>query len=83
MAMGVPVIVSTEAFKSINATPGHDLIVADDADEMVRAVNEILDLHHDQLGSNARRRVCENYGWESNLSRLKKMLMRPCAAEVM
>ncbi|MGB9154789.1 MAG: TIGR03087 family PEP-CTERM/XrtA system glycosyltransferase [Alphaproteobacteria bacterium] len=82
MAMARPVIVSTEAFKSINATPGHDLIVADDADEMVRAVNEILDLNHDHLGKNARRTICDRYDWATSLSRLDKILSLSCSAEV-
>ena len=82
MAMALPVIVSTEAFKCINATPWHDLIVADDADDMVTAVNEVLDLKHIRLGKNARRTICERYIWTTTLSRLDEMLEKPSLAEV-
>jgi glycosyltransferase involved in cell wall biosynthesis len=74
MAMARPVIVSTEALNGISATPGHDVIVADNAGDMVKAINDVLDLKHDQLGPNARRTICESYNWTSALSRLDKML---------
>jgi polysaccharide biosynthesis protein PslH len=81
MAMALPVVVSTAAFKCVNATPGHDLIVADDVDDIVTAIHEVLDLKHNRIGKNARQTICENYSWTTTFSRLEKILKKPSLAE--
>ncbi|HTJ89164.1 MAG TPA: TIGR03087 family PEP-CTERM/XrtA system glycosyltransferase [Acidocella sp.] len=81
MAMARPVVVSTEALTGIDATPGYDLIVADNAPDMVKAISDVLDLKHGQLGRNARRTIYEIYSWPAALSRLDDMLPEPRITE--
>jgi glycosyltransferase involved in cell wall biosynthesis len=42
MAMGIPVVATSEAAKGIQATPGRDLLVGDDADAFAKHVLSLL-----------------------------------------
>jgi len=79
MAMGVPVVTTSmgaEAFEG--ATPGKDIIVADDAR---RFAEEVIRLLKDKelrqsVAQNARELVQQKYGWSSVVKRLDMMYER-------
>jgi sugar transferase (PEP-CTERM/EpsH1 system associated) len=77
MSMARPVIASPEAFLGLNATPGYDLLVARSATEMIRFIDEVLDGKYSHLGQNARTTICETYSWQTALSRLDNILIKP------
>ena len=55
MALGRPVVASSQAFEGVQAVAGRDLLVADDAETMAQAVVEIVEGRHPD---SARRRSC-------------------------
>jgi sugar transferase (PEP-CTERM/EpsH1 system associated) len=75
MAMGRPVIASTQAFEGLRARPGRDLIVAKSADEFVAGIGRVWDegLVH-TLGASARESVQTLYDWSRQLSSLDAIL---------
>lgn len=76
MALGRPVIASPQAFEGIRATAGRDLLVAENADEMARAIVAVVEGRHPDLGGNARRLIEERYGWPAVLGKLDACLAR-------
>lgn len=76
MAMGRPVVASPGAFEGVRATPGTDLLVADGAAAMARAIAAILDGAHPGLGATARMVMERNYVWSTTLTRLDAHLAR-------
>jgi sugar transferase (PEP-CTERM/EpsH1 system associated) len=74
MAMGRPVIASPQAFEGIRAEPGRDLLVADGAEEMAKAVEAVLDSQYPGLGSAARDIMERNYSWPAQVASLRKIL---------
>ena len=74
--MGRPVVASTGAFEGIDAAPGRDLLVADGAGPQAAAVLALLgDADRGRaLGTAARRRMIEAYGWDARLAPLAAML---------
>lgn len=76
MAMAKPVIASPEAFEGIEAEPGRDLIVADDAAAMAAAINDLLARPDAAaaLGASARKLVEASYSWESRLAPLAEIV---------
>lgn len=78
MAMSMPVVVSSPALEGIDAEPGRDVLLADDADGFSAAVLSLLiksdnDLGN-KLGNAARAKVEACYGWAGNLQRVDLLL---------
>jgi sugar transferase (PEP-CTERM/EpsH1 system associated) len=74
MAMGRPVVASTQAFEGVRAQPGRDLLVAADAEAMARLVSEVLEGRHPGLGAAAREAVERGHDWTATLRRLDPLL---------
>jgi glycosyltransferase involved in cell wall biosynthesis len=74
MAMARPVIASPQGFEGVEATPGHDLLVADGAQATAAAIAAVLDGHHPALGANARAAMERNYDWETTFTRLDTLI---------
>jgi len=75
MAMGVPVVTTSVGAAGIEATIGHDLIVADEPKEFAAKVIQLLDDPNlrQQIGQNGRRLVEEKYNWPDVVSRLDRI----------
>ncbi len=76
MALARPVIASPQAFEGIRATAGRDLLVAEDAEQMTRAIAEVIEGRYPELGGNGRRVIEQRYGWPAILGRLDACLAR-------
>lgn len=65
MAMAVPVVATSLALEGIDATPGRDVLVADEPESFARAVVELLKdgERARELGEAGRRLVEEKYSW--------------------
>jgi sugar transferase (PEP-CTERM/EpsH1 system associated) len=74
MALGRPVVASPQAFEGVRAVPGRDLLVADGAETMARAVLAVIDGQHPDLGAAARSLVEQTYTWRATLARLDGLL---------
>ncbi|MDB5920274.1 MAG: family PEP-CTERM/XrtA system glycosyltransferase, partial [Massilia sp.] len=74
MAMATPVVVSPQALEGIEAIPGTDLVLANDAAGFVTAVSNLLDQSDGALGKAARAKVEQLYSWPSNLARIEARL---------
>jgi sugar transferase (PEP-CTERM/EpsH1 system associated) len=74
MAMATPVVVSPQALEGIEAIPGTDLVLANDAAGFVTAVSSLLDQSDGALGKAARAKVEQLYSWPSNLARIEARL---------
>jgi sugar transferase (PEP-CTERM/EpsH1 system associated) len=74
MAMATPVVVSPQALEGIEAIPGTDLVLANDAAGFVTAVSSLLDQSDGALGEAARAKVEQLYSWPSNLARIEARL---------
>ena len=74
MAMGRPVIVSSQALEGIDAVAGVDLLLADDAPAFVAAVQAQLTNPDRAVGAAARANVQRQYSWPSKLARIEEML---------
>lgn len=76
MAMGLPVVTTPAAYEGIEAEPGTDLLVAQDADAFAMRVCELIgDVGaRKRLGRAARTCVQLNYRWDVPLERLDAVL---------
>ncbi len=74
MAMGAATVISTLSAVAINAVPGRDFVLADDAESFARAVVELLNdpRERERLGHAGRNVVLENYDWSRNLARIDR-----------
>jgi sugar transferase (PEP-CTERM/EpsH1 system associated) len=71
MAMATPVVVSPQALEGIDAVPGSELVLAEDAGAFVDAVSTLLagqDSAAAAIGAAARAKVQRRYSWSSNLA---------------
>jgi sugar transferase (PEP-CTERM/EpsH1 system associated) len=71
MAMATPVVVSPQALEGIDAVPGSELVLAEDASAFVDAVTALLagqDSAAAAIGAAARAKVQRSYSWSSNLA---------------
>jgi sugar transferase (PEP-CTERM/EpsH1 system associated) len=68
MAMATPVVVSPQALEGIEAEPGRELVLAQDAPGFVEAVAALLARGDNDMGLAARARVERKYSWPSNLA---------------
>ncbi len=78
MAAGLPIVTTTIGLQGIEAVPGRDIIVADDADAMIAAVCGLLDDSSERrrLGMAARRLVEARYDWPRCLAPLDPLYRR-------
>ncbi len=82
MAMGKPVIVTSGALEGIDATPGREVILADDAETFAAAAIRLIGPggaateEGEALGVAARRLILRRYDWNACLSGFDD-LMRP------
>lgn len=68
MAMATPVVVSPQALEGIEAEPGKELLLAQDAAGFADAVAVLLARSGNDMGLAARARVERKYSWPSNLA---------------
>ncbi|KFC66151.1 TIGR03087 family PEP-CTERM/XrtA system glycosyltransferase [Massilia sp. LC238] len=68
MAMATPVVVTPQALEGIEAEPGRELVLAQDAAGFVEAVAQLLARSGNDMGLAARARVERKYSWPSNLA---------------
>jgi sugar transferase (PEP-CTERM/EpsH1 system associated) len=68
MAMATPVVVSPQALEGIEAEPGRELVLAQDATGFADAVANLLARQDNTMGLAARARVERKYSWPSNLA---------------
>jgi len=73
MAMARPVVASPAAFEGIEAVPGRDLLVADDAAATAAAVRRLLEAPG-AIGAAARRQMEQHYRWSARLAPLAAMV---------
>ena len=74
MAMAKPVVVSPQALEGIDAQPGRELMLAENADQFGSAISALLTKPNPTLGHAARDKVETIYGWTSNLARVDALL---------
>ena len=76
MAWGAPVVSTRRGFEGVDATPGADLLVADDWDGFVERVNRLLGDPDERarLGRSARERIEETYAHETVGAELEENL---------
>ena len=71
MAMARAVVVSPQALEGIDAEPGSELVLAEDAPAFIEAVHALLasqDGARETIGQAARAKVQRRYSWSSNLA---------------
>jgi sugar transferase (PEP-CTERM/EpsH1 system associated) len=71
MAMARAVVVSPQALEGIDAEPGSELVLAEDAPAFIEAVHALLasqDGALETIGQAARAKVQRRYSWSSNLA---------------
>jgi sugar transferase (PEP-CTERM/EpsH1 system associated) len=68
MAMSKAVIVSPQALEGIDALPGRELMVAENAEQFAAMALDLLQETDQTLGPLARERVKTTYGWENKLA---------------
>jgi glycosyltransferase involved in cell wall biosynthesis len=75
-AMGKPVVCTSQALEGIDAVPGEDLLVADDAEGFAGAVLELMRNSSlgEAIGKSARRFVESHHSWDLKLAALDKIL---------
>jgi sugar transferase (PEP-CTERM/EpsH1 system associated) len=77
MAMATTVVVSPQALEGIEAEPGSELVLAQDAGAFVDAVTTLLNGQEDAaaaIGRAARAKVQRRYSWSSNLACIEESL---------
>ena len=75
MAMGKPVVASTEATEGIAARKGEELLVAAGADEFIATVGALFGgSNRADIGRAGRERVLADYSWDENMSRLESLI---------
>jgi glycosyltransferase involved in cell wall biosynthesis len=76
MAIGVPVVASTQAVKGIQVEGEVDILVADDPADFARQVIRILkDIElYQAIVNRARIRVFESYSWQNVGTQLEQIL---------
>lgn len=76
MAMAKPVIVTSDALEGIDAAPGTELLLADDAEALSLAACCLAanPAEGRKIGLAARRRVVEQFSWEGQMRGLDRLL---------
>ncbi|HMG47493.1 MAG TPA: TIGR03087 family PEP-CTERM/XrtA system glycosyltransferase [Allosphingosinicella sp.] len=73
MAMAKPVVASPAAFEGIEAEPGRDLLLAEDAAATAAAIDRLLKAPG-TIGAAARRQMQRRYRWDARLAPLAGMV---------
>lgn len=75
MAMGKPIITSSEGIHGINVTPEENIIIADEAKEFAKRVVELLkdEVLRNRIGANARKLMEDEYSWEKMTDMLNEV----------
>lgn len=83
MAMGMPSVATTAAWKGIDAKIGRDLFVEDNPTEFANAVIRLLKDRQlrQTIGQAARSAVEADYRWEDTLAKLDDILESVCARQ--
>ena len=78
MAMGIPVVATPQAFEGIEAQPGRDLILGENAEKIAEGVINLMRevLLRRSIGNSARTVIENNYSWAKNLEKLDGILSR-------
>jgi sugar transferase (PEP-CTERM/EpsH1 system associated) len=78
LAMGLPVVGTTQATQGVEGAPGRDFLVADGAEAFATRVCELLDdpARARELGQRGREFVEAQYDWERTLAPLDTLLER-------
>jgi sugar transferase (PEP-CTERM/EpsH1 system associated) len=76
MAMGIPVVATSQASKGIDAAAGHDLLVADQPEAFAREVTRLLENAHlrNDLSLAGRQRVLDKHAWPNSMRILDRIL---------
>jgi sugar transferase (PEP-CTERM/EpsH1 system associated) len=74
MSMAKTIIVSPQALEGINATPGKELFLADNAEDFARLAIERIAQNNDDICSAARNKIVHGYNWDANLSQVNALL---------
>lgn len=74
MAMAKPCVVSPQALEGIEATPGVELVQADNAAAFADAVLAQLAQPDPAMGQHARARMVQRYSWQTNLASIEAQL---------
>ncbi|TFW29679.1 TIGR03087 family PEP-CTERM/XrtA system glycosyltransferase [Massilia arenosa] len=74
MAMAKTVVVSPQALEGIEAAPGREVLLAEDAGSFAAQVIAALDAPDAAIGHAARDTVETRYGWSSHLARVQTLL---------
>lgn len=76
MAMGVPVVCSPAVSKGVDAVPGEHLLCASGRDELVQAIERVLDSPavRDRLARAGRERVSARHSWSGSMARLDALI---------
>lgn len=76
MACGVPVICSPEVAIGVGARHQEELLIAEDADQFVQAIHQLLSNQalRAELCKNAREFVVQHFSWEKNTNALTNVL---------
>lgn len=75
MSMARPVVATRQAVRAIEGIPGEHFLVGDSAEEILKAVADLLTqplLRH-ELGARARQLVEQNYRWETRAARFLEL----------
>jgi sugar transferase (PEP-CTERM/EpsH1 system associated) len=78
MAMARATVVTSDALEGIDATPGAELLLADDADGFASAVCRLAanPSERSRVGQAARRRVVDQFSWDGQLRGFDRLLAR-------
>ena len=78
MAIGKPVVTSSEGIHGINVTPRENIILADEPEEFARRVIELLNDEElrNRIGANGRKLMEEEYSWEKMTDMLNEVLQK-------
>jgi glycosyltransferase involved in cell wall biosynthesis len=74
MAMEKTVIVSSRGLEGIGAENGEHVLLADNADDYVACLDQVIRGDHPGIGQRARRRIGEHFNWDENLPEVVYLL---------
>lgn len=78
MAIGKPVVTSSEGIHGIDVTPEENIIIADDPRDFAERVIKLLNNEElrNRIGANARKLMEEEYSWEKMTDKLNEVLQK-------
>jgi glycosyltransferase involved in cell wall biosynthesis len=74
MAMARPVVVSEAGIEGISAIHGEEVLVANQASDYSRYIDDVLKKKYKTLGPSARLRVMRDFSWENNVPLVGQLL---------